>query len=167
MAVGIPDCMGQAGLTSRTNLANMYIGFKHFHSFFAYLVLLLLLAAVVSAIMGRSGGRPFGGAGRKLALFGLIATHIQLLLGIVLYFVSPAGFSNFSGANMGNSTARLYMLEHPLMMLIAVVLVTIGWSKAKRAAGDGKKYGAIALWYGLGLLVMLSRIPWAAWPIAG
>lgn len=142
----------------------MYTGLKHFHSYFAYLVLLLVAVAVVNALMARNGKRPFAGTGRKLALFGLIAAHVQLLFGLVLYFVSPAGLSNFSGANMGNSMARLYMLEHPLMMIIGITLITIGWSKAKRAADDGRKYGAIALWYGIGLVLLLSRIPWAVWP---
>ncbi len=145
----------------------MYIGLKHFHSYFAYLVLLLVLVAVVNSLLAKSGKRPFAGTGRKLALYGLIAAHVQLLFGIILYLVSPAGLSNFSGANMGNSTARLYMLEHPLMMIIAIVLVTIGWSKAKKAASDGKKYGTIALWYGIALVLMLSRIPWAVWPMVG
>jgi hypothetical protein len=56
------------------------------------------------------------------------------------------------------------MLEHPLMMIVGITLITMGWSKAKRAADDGKKYGAIALWYGIGLVLMLSRIPWSVWP---
>lgn len=145
----------------------MYTGLKHFHSYFAYLVLLFIAAAVINAILAKAGKRPFEGMGRRLALFGLIAAHVQLLFGLLLYFASPAGFSNFSGANMGNSMARLYMLEHPLMMIIAIVLVTVGWSKAKRAVGDGKKYGTIALWYGIALVLMLSRIPWAVWPVAG
>lgn len=145
----------------------MYTGLKHFHSFFAYLVLLLIAAAVINALLNRNGKRPFAGPGRKLALFGLIAAHVQLLFGIILYLVSPAGLSNFSGANMGNSTARLYMLEHPLMMIIGVTLITIGWSKAKKAADDSKKYGTIALWYGIGLLLTLSRIPWVVWPVVG
>lgn len=144
----------------------MYTGLKHFHSYFAYLVLLLVAIAVINSFLARSGKRPFAGTGRKLALFGLIAAHVQLLFGLVLYFVSPAGFSNFSGATMGNSTARLYMLEHPLTMIIAIVLVTIGWSKAKKAGDDGRKYGTIALWYGIALVLMLSRIPWAVWPVA-
>src|SRR5690606_34876818 len=135
----------------------------HFHYFFAYLVLLLVAAAAIHALANRSGGRPFAGTGRKLALFGLIATHVQLLFGLVLYFVSPLGLKNFSGGNMGDSMARLYMLEHPLMMLVGIALITMGYMKAKRAVDDRRKHGAVALWYGIGLVLMLSRIPWSAW----
>ncbi len=152
-------------VVSRTaQIPTMYTGLKHFHSYFAYLVLLMVAVAVINAFLSRSSGKPFAGTGRKLALFGLIAAHLQLLFGLLLYFVSPMGFSNFSGENMGNATSRLYMLEHPLMMIIGITLITMGWSKAKRAADDGKKYGAIALWYGIGLVLMLSRIPWSVWP---
>ncbi|MBP8822063.1 MAG: hypothetical protein KBH07_00295 [Flavobacteriales bacterium] len=144
----------------------METGLKHFHSFFAYAVLLLVAVAVINAILARNNGkRPFAGNGRKLALFGLIAAHVQLLFGIALYLHSPVGLHSFSGANMGNSMARLYMLEHPLMMIIGVVLITMGWSKAKKAADDRGKYGAVALWYGIGLVLLLSRIPWAVWPV--
>lgn len=142
----------------------MYTGFKHLHSFVAYFVLFMVLVAILQALLGRSGKRPFAGYGRRWALFGLIAAHLQLLIGFVLYFISPLGLSNFSGENMGNSEARLYMLEHPLMMIISVVLITIGWSKAKRAADDATKHRRIVVWYSIALVLMLSRIPWAIWP---
>lgn len=160
---------GRAGSRTFAHLipAPMYTGLKHFHSYFAYAVLLLLAVAVLHAIIARSGKRPFAGTGRKLALFGLVAAHVQLLFGLVLYFVSPVGLSNFSGTNMGEPTLRLYMLEHPLMMIIGIVLITMGWSKAKRATDDGRKHGLVALWYGIGLVLMLSRIPWNVWPVAG
>ncbi len=145
----------------------MYIGVKHLHSFLAYFVLLLVIAAIASAIAGRSAKRPFDGLGRKLALFGLVAAHLQLLIGLLIYFVSPLGIGNFSGANMGNSTARLYMLEHPLMMIIGIVLITIGFAKAKRATVPGKGFHQILVWYTIALALMLSRIPWSVWPVAG
>lgn len=153
---------GQA-LSLRTFCNTMYTGFKHLHSFLAYLVLLAVAAAVIYALLNRSGKRPFAGMGRKLAFFGLIGTHLQFLVGIVLYFVSPLGVSNFSGTAMGDPVQRLYMLEHPLMMMLAVVMVTIGNAKAKRAANDAGKFRAVSLWYGIGLVLMLSRIPWCAW----
>ena len=126
-----------------------------------------MIAAIAAAFSGRSAKRPFGGIGRKLALFGLIAAHLQLLFGLAIYFISPLGISNFSGPNMGNSTARLYMLEHPLMMIVAIVLVTVGFAKAKRATVPGKGFHQILVWYTIALALMLSRIPWSVWPVAG
>lgn len=141
----------------------MNTGLKHFHSYVAYLVLLLLAIAVLHAVMSLMQKRPFTAISKKYALFGLIAAHVQLLFGLLLYFVSPVGFSNFSGAAMGDSAQRLYMLEHPLMMLIGVVLITIGYSKAKRATEDQRKLKLIAWFYGIGLVLILARLPWQAW----
>jgi hypothetical protein len=95
----------------------------------------------------------------------LILTHLQLLLGLVLYFVSANGFNAIRTLGMGglNAAARLLALEHPLINIIAVALITVGWSRHKKFMEARKKFKAIALFYGLGLLLILSRIPWAQW----
>lgn len=142
----------------------MYIGFKHLHSFIAYPLLLLLVASVIVAALAFFGKKPFTKMHRTMALLGLISAHLQLLFGLVLYFVSPLGFSNFSGSNMGDSISRLYFLEHPIMMILGIVLITMGFSKAKRKSADADKHKTIMLFYLLGLVLILSRIPWNVWP---
>lgn len=139
----------------------MYTGLQHAHSFIAYAALILLIVASVNALIGMSSNKQFKGSDRKIALFALIFTHIQLLVGIILYFVSPL-VQSFSVA-MKDSTLRLYALEHPLINLIAVVLITIGFSKHKKAATDKAKFKSIAIMYALGTLLILSRIPWSTW----
>jgi hypothetical protein len=64
---------------------------------------------------------------------------------------------------MSNSALRLTSLEHPLINVIAIALITIGWSKHKKANESQSKFKAIAVFYGIGLLLILSRIPWALW----
>lgn len=141
----------------------MYTGLQHAHSGLAYLLLAALIFAIVFTLIGFMGKKPFTEGNRKVALIGLISAHIQLLIGLVLYFVSPLGMSNFSGANMKDSTSRLYMLEHPLMMILAIVLITVGYSKAKKLQDSNQKYKKILIFYTLGLILILSRIPWSAW----
>ncbi len=141
----------------------MHTGFHHLHSFLAYLVLLALAVALVHAVLGVTGKRPFTATSRKLVLFGLVFTHLQALFGLVLYFISPMGLNNLSGATMKDSAARLIAVEHPLMMLLAVILITIGYSKAKRATVDAQKFKLVSWFYGIGLLLILSRVPWALW----
>jgi NADH:ubiquinone oxidoreductase subunit 2 (subunit N) len=141
----------------------MYTGLQHAHSGLAYLLLAALIFAIVYNLIGFMGNKPFTEGNRKIALIGLIAAHIQLLIGLVLYFISPMGMSNFSGANMKDSTARLYMLEHPLMMILAIVLITVGYSRAKKLQDSHQKYKKILIFYTLGLILILSRIPWSAW----
>jgi uncharacterized membrane protein len=113
--------------------------------------------------LGLSGNKPFQKKDKMLALIGLTATHLQFLFGLFLYFVSPMGFKNLSGATMGDSMGRLYTLEHPLMMLIAVILITIGYSKHKKLAEDKRKFKTVFIFYLIGLILILSRIPWTAW----
>ena len=142
----------------------MYIGLKHLHSTLAYVALLALLVAVVMLWMASRGEKPFTKAEKRWALIGLISAHLQLVIGLILYFVSHVGFSNLSKEVMGDKMGRLYALEHPLTMIIGIILITIGYSMAKRAAADAKKYKLLVLFYGLGLLLILLRIPWHVWP---
>src|SRR5690554_1118274 len=142
----------------------MYTGFLHLHSFLAYAVLLILIVASVNSILGMSSNRQFKDSDRKIALFGLIFTHIQLLAGIVLYFVSQKGFSMLTSGNaMGNSDMKLTALQHPLINIIAVVLITIGFSKHKKATTDKAKFKSIGVMYTIGTILILSRLPWSDW----
>lgn len=138
----------------------MYELLQKFHSGWAYLALVLLVFAVVNSALGASSKKEFTPKDRKIALFGLIATHIQFLVGIILYFVSPLGISGF---NMKEAALRLTSIEHPLINLIAIVLITIGWSKHKKLDLATDKFKKIAIFYGIGLLLILSRIPWTSW----
>ncbi len=142
----------------------MYIGFKHLHSTFAYVLLAALIFSVIYVLIAYAQKKPFTDKVRKFALIGLISAHIQFLVGLLLYVLSPLGLSNFSGAAMKDPLSRLYILEHPLMMLVAIVLITVGYSRAKRLKGDNARYRSILIFYGLGLVFILSRIPWTVWP---
>ncbi|MEN9323667.1 MAG: hypothetical protein RL699_1447 [Bacteroidota bacterium] len=139
----------------------MYHFVQKFHSGWAYLALLLLVIVVVNSLMGRTSKREFTAKDRKIALFGLIAAHLQLTIGFIVYFTSPLGFALLG--EMKDATIRLTSLEHPLINIIAVALITIGWSKHKKAADSAAKFKAITLFYGLGLILILSRIPWSLW----
>ncbi|UGU17744.1 hypothetical protein LS482_07660 [Sinomicrobium kalidii] len=137
------------------------------HSYWAYLTLLMLIIAVVNAITGYFSSKPFiMGKDLRISLFALIFTHIQLLLGIILYFVSER-FSLWSelgaGGVMKNDLARLLLVEHPFTNILAIILITIGWSKHKKVDSAKGKFGKIAFFYTLGLILLLSRIPWGQW----
>lgn len=141
----------------------MYIEIKQLHSIIAFLLLSLLLVSILYNAYGWVGKKPFAKTNRLMALLGMIAVHTQFLIGLILYFVSPLGLSNFSGEAMKNATSRLYILEHPLTMIIALVLITIGYVKLKRLTDDKAKYKTVVLFYSIGLLLILSRIPWNTW----
>ncbi|MFT7336436.1 MAG: hypothetical protein ACI9M1_002394 [Porticoccaceae bacterium] len=139
----------------------MYEFIQKFHSGWAYLALLLLVVVVVNSVVGLVGNREFTAKDRKIALFGLIGTHIQLVIGLILYFVSPLGFASLG--QMSDKALRLTSLEHPLINIIAIALITIGWAKHKKLTTSASKFKAFSVFYGLGLVLILSKIPWSMW----
>ena len=144
----------------------MYEIIQLVHSYLAYIVLALLILAVFNAFSGWLGKKVFTmHKDLRLSLFALILSHIQLLVGLILYFVSPSGLNAIQSLGMGglNAQARLLALEHPVINIIAIALITIGWSRHKKFVEGDKKFKSIAIFYGLGLVFLLSRIPWSAW----
>ncbi len=139
----------------------MYSILQPAHSWIAYIALALLLIASLNGIFGLVSKRSFKASDRQIGLMALIFTHIQLLIGLILYFISPLVQS--FGVAMKDSTLRLYALEHPLINIIAVILITIGWSKHKKKTEDAAKFKSFAVFYTLGLILILSRIPWSNW----
>ena len=139
----------------------MYEIIQKLHSGFAYLAFLLLVIAVVNSFIGLFSKKEFTERDRKIALFALAAIHTQLLIGIVVYFVSPLGFSALG--QMKDAALRLTSLEHPLMNIIGIVLITIGWMKHKKLIASESKFKTFSIYYGLGLVLILSKIPWGSW----
>ncbi|MBE8714620.1 hypothetical protein [Sphingobacterium hungaricum] len=135
---------------------------KHLHSTLAVILLLALIIAIVITLVNYLGNKPYN---RKIALIGLISAHLQLVIGLVLYFTSPLGFQSLDAGNMSNSVARLYFLEHPLINILAIVLITVGYSKAKKLADAKKANQTVLIFYVLGLILILSRIPWSTWSL--
>jgi NADH:ubiquinone oxidoreductase subunit 2 (subunit N) len=131
------------------------------HSTLAYAVLAVVAIAVINAFLGLSSKRNFTKNDRSLSLVALILSHIQLLVGLVLWATSPLGKDAMS--QMSNSAMRLTAVEHPLVNIIAIVLITIGWSKHKKEESSNGKFKKIGIFYVLGLLLILSRIPWSNW----
>jgi hypothetical protein len=136
------------------------------HSYWAYLVLVVLIIATLNALYKFFSDKPFEPRDFRIALFCLITTHIQLLIGIVLYLVKPY-FSIIGdigmGAVMKDGVLRGLIIEHPLTMIIATALITIGYSKHKRKLTSKPKFKMLAIFYTLGLVLVLSKIPWYLW----
>lgn len=129
----------------------MYTGLTHAHSGWRWIVLILLLTAIVQAF-----SQP--GKKTKLPLFAMIATHVQLVIGIILYFISPKVL--FAAETMKVALNRFYTVEHTTLMLLAVVLITLGYGKWKRADSPEKGAKKVLTFYLIGLLLILAGIPW-------
>lgn len=131
----------------------MYEGLLHAHSGLRWIVLLLIIINVFNAIGGLGGGKVFSSGDKKLSLFALIFTHLQAVLGLSLYFMSPK--VEFGANTMSNSVFRFFTVEHTIMMLIAIVLVTL----ANRAAKQGNVKKVFWLYF-ISLIIILAAIPW-------
>lgn len=141
----------------------MYPLIKILDYYWSYIVLLVLIYAVFNALMSKIKGKDFESKDLRISLFGLIFSHFQLLIGLMLYLVSP-WFNQWSKLGvmnvMSNSQIRFYLVEHPFLNIIAIVLITVGWSVHKKQSEPEKKFLRIIIFYGLGLLLSLTRIPW-------
>ncbi|RCH54481.1 cytochrome B [Mucilaginibacter hurinus] len=143
----------------------LYTFFKQFHSGFRYIVLILVVLALVTAIAGWLGKKNYSEGNRKLNMFAMISAHIQFLLGLALYFVSP--YVQFTSETMKNAETRYWTMEHVVMMFIAIVLLTVGHAKSKRASLPEGKHKTIALFYGLALIIVVVAIILSKRPFFG
>lgn len=126
------------------------------HSGLRWVVLILLIIAVVNAFM-KKGKNSFTPGDKKIYLFTLISVHTQLLIGIILYFTS----SKVTFQHMfANAATRFYGLEHTLGMLIAITMITIGYSKSKKMSEANAKHTKISIFYLFALIIILLSIPW-------
>ena len=131
----------------------MYQGLLHTHSGLRWILLILIIITVFNALGGLTGNKVFTARDKKFSFFALIFTHVQALLGLALYFMSPK--VQFSENTMSNSMLRFFTMEHTLMMLIAIVLITIGNRMAKMG-----RVKAVFWYYFIALVIILAAIPW-------
>lgn len=136
----------------------MYPILVHAHSGLRWLVLVFLILAIVNAARKQSRQTAYGASDKRVSLLALIFTHVQLILGLILYFISPKVV--FSAETMGNTMLRFYTVEHITIMLLAIALITIGYSRAKRQSTDAQKFKTTFRFYLIGLILILISIPW-------
>lgn len=126
------------------------------HSVNRFILLVLLLTVIFRAFSGWQKKSAFEATDNKLSLFLFISTHTQLLLGLILYFISPVVI--FSGASMKDSVARYWLVEHISGMLIAVVLITMARITAKKLTDDTAKHKRLFTFNLLALVIIIAMI---------
>lgn len=144
----------------------MYESILSLHSYWAFATLGLIVIAILNSLSGLGGKKPFIKRDRQIALIALAFAHTQVVLGFILYFTSPlltAAKSLGMGEIMKDAHLRKMLVEHPLTNVIAIVLITIGWSTHKKAQEDTVKFKKIFFFYLIGLMLLLSRIPYDQW----
>lgn len=137
---------------------NIHSIFVHIHSGLRWLVLLFIIISIFNALLRLNRKSVSNLKDCVINRLVLIIMHLQLVFGLVLYFISPKVV--FSASSMKDGVLRFFLVEHIALMIIAVILVTIGYVKSDRAVDESKKNKLIVIYYSIALLLVLAAIPW-------
>lgn len=145
----------------------MYAILLALHSLMRWLVLASLLFALYRGYRGWLANNHYTQTDHYTRIAAATSAHIQLVLGVWLYFVSPvvSYFLHNFGTAVHKRGIRFFGMEHVTMMLIAIIIITIGSAKAKRKRTDKEKFRTMAIWFTIGLVLILSSIPWSFSPL--
>lgn len=134
----------------------MYTGILHTHSVLRYFILILLVVVIIQSLLGLVNKKPYTKMDNRVGLFLFICTHTQLLIGLILYFVSPVVM--FSGEAMKERMTRYWLVEHNTAMLIAIVLITLARTTSKKMAVDQDKHKRMFIFNTIALAIILVTI---------
>jgi membrane protein DedA with SNARE-associated domain len=142
----------------------MQTGLVHLHNLLRWVILILLVISVIKSYTGWKGGKAFNPGDRKVWLFTMIAAHITLLLGFYQWLIGRIGIITTElpeGVSMmKDKTFRFFWLEHPLSMLIAIALITLGYGMARKPVSDQVKYQKAFRYFLIALILILLVTPW-------
>jgi hypothetical protein len=134
----------------------MYNGLLFTHSYLRYIILILLVIVIIASLMGMTNKKPYTSTDNKLSLFLFISTHLQLLVGLILFFVSPV--VQFSGDAMKNPATRYWLVEHNTAMLIAIVFITLARTTSKRMADAQSRHKRMFIFNLIALVIIVLTI---------
>ncbi|WP_207421400.1 hypothetical protein [Desertivirga brevis] len=145
----------------------MYSSLLSLHSLFRWLVVISLIFSILFSYFGLVNNKPFSKSVNTIRHWTATIAHLQLMIGLTLYFQSPLIKLQISDSGDGLiSEQYFFRYLHLLLMLIAITVITIGSAKAKRANTDKAKHRIMLSWFGAGLLLIVTAIPWPFSPLA-
>lgn len=145
----------------------MYYTLLVLHSAMRWFVLISLLFAIFRGYSGWKTNQSFSSFDNSVRHITATIAHIQLILGLCLYGISPIVqyfFDNFKEA-IHDRQIRFFGMEHITVMFISIIIITLGSIKAKKQTTDQAKFKTMAIWYTIALLAILSSVPWQFSPL--
>ncbi len=142
----------------------MQTGLLHLHNLLRWIILVLLLLSILKSYTGMTTKKTFEASDKKIWLFTMIAAHITLLLGLyqwmlgrygIFSYVKPEGISM-----MKDPYLRFFQMEHPVSMILAILMITLGYGMAKKNVDDQTKYKKAFRYFMLALVLILAAVPW-------
>lgn len=147
------------------------MGLVHLHNFLRWVIIILLLLSIVKSYTGWKQQKVFTAGDKKTWLFTMIAAHITLLIGLYQLFFGRFGIISKGipeGVNvMKDKFYRFFLVEHPTGMIIAIVLITLGYGMAKKQVSDAIKFKKAFWFFTIALLVILITVPWPFRQVVG
>ncbi|AKD55432.1 hypothetical protein SD10_11475 [Spirosoma radiotolerans] len=145
----------------------MYSPILALHSLLRWLVLTSLIYSIFRAWQGWYSKKPFTSKDNAIRHWTATITHLQLAIGIWLYSVSPIinYFLHHYRNAVGHREIRFFGMEHSTMMVLAIVVISFGSATAKRKQNSQEKFKTMAIWFTIGLLIILANIPWPFSPL--
>lgn len=136
------------------------LGFLYLHSILRYFILLFALIVVAQSLMGMIGKKKFKPINKQSALVLLIFCDLQLVLGLVLYYLRGMVNLFSSGDVMKDPVKRFWAVEHGFGMIVAIVLVHMGYSVTKKLMDDDRKFKRLFWFVFIALIIIMATIPW-------
>lgn len=142
--------------------------FTDIHSLLRYLVLLSTFIAATQSLIGLLGKKNFGSGNRKGALFMLIICDVQLLAGLAVYYLSGQLININNGVATKGRYNLFYSIEHPVSMLLAIILVHMGYAAVKKVSFTSEQKFKRLFWYSfIALFIFVAQTPWPNKQIVG
>lgn len=142
----------------------METGLLHLHNLLRWVIFILLLVSLFKSYSGWKGNKAFTAGDKKLWLFTMIAAHITLLLGLYQWLLGRYGLLTFEIAEgtsrMKDPFIRFFQVEHPVSMLLAIVMITLGYGNAKKQVADQVKFKKATYAFLVALVLILLAVPW-------
>jgi hypothetical protein len=139
------------------------------HSWLRWAILLFAVVATLRAITGWQNRRSWTAADDRAGLLLVIAVDLQVLLGLLLYFVySPytaLALDDFGNA-MRTPALRFWAVEHVFGALTGIALVHVGRVRGRKSSDSLRRHRTTAIFFALALIAILAAIPWPGTPNA-
>lgn len=146
----------------------MYQTLTFYHNIMRWLVLASLIVSLYRAYKGYFTKAVFSTTDNALRHWTATIAHIQLIIGMILYFQSPQVkyfLANFKTA-VHDFNMLFFGLIHSSLMLVAIVLITVGSASAKRKDTNASKFKTILVWFSVALIIIIIAVPWPFSPLA-
>jgi len=142
----------------------LYGGLLGLHSLLRWAMIIFLFINIIR--LNVEADQPFDKVDKAWSLRLLITTHLNLLAAIYLYFFGPNGIQIMDTEKytmkdvMERANLRFWLIEHPIMMLTSIILITITHSYSKKDVLPGKKHRTMSILYIITLVIILAAVPW-------